>query len=68
MPSKKWHDFYYYYIHKERMTTQRWIIFLIWISIILAILYLYFFQPGLFNRMFHYPGAGSPYVNTPSGY
>lgn len=49
------------------MTISRSTVFFIWIAILSTLLYLYFFHPAIFNQIFYYPGAGSPYVNTPSG-
>lgn len=37
-----------------------------WALLLLFLLYVYFFQPQLFNQMFEfYPGPGSPYINNP---
>lgn len=47
--------------------TLRNYLILFWFFILLILIYLYFFQPEIFYRMFQYPGSGSPYVNTPSG-
>lgn len=49
------------------MTRARWAVFICWIVILSILLYLYFFQFAIFQQMFTYPGAGSPYINTPSG-
>lgn len=46
---------------------RRAIVLTIWIILILLLVYAYFFHPEFFNHIFEYPGAGSPYVNTPSG-
>lgn len=47
------------------MTKIRWAILIIWVVILAALIYVYFFQPNIFNKMFQYQGPGSPFVNTP---
>jgi hypothetical protein len=43
-------------------------IFGFWLLFLAFILYVYFFEEQLFNKMFqNYPGVGSPFVNTPRG-
>ncbi len=48
------------------MMTKSWII-LVWVGLLLLLVYFYFYQPAFFQHVFQYPGAGSPYVNTPEG-
>ena len=38
---------------------------LFWIVFLGSLLYIFFFNPELFQRMFTYEGPGSPFVNTP---
>ena len=37
-----------------------------WTLFVVAMLYLYFFEPQIFHQMFQYKGAGGPFVNTPN--
>lgn len=49
------------------MTNRQWVILLVWVVILLLLNYIYFLHPEIFQRMFHYPGADSPFINTPTG-
>lgn len=44
---------------------MRKFIYLFWILFLGSLLYLYFFKPAVFEKMFTYSGPGSPFVNTP---
>ncbi|EFB41759.1 hypothetical protein pah_c022o033 [Parachlamydia acanthamoebae str. Hall's coccus] len=49
------------------MSKKRWMVLAAWLVILALFFYLFFFQSDLFYRLFHYSGAGSPFVVTPSG-
>jgi hypothetical protein len=45
------------------------IVLLFWVAVIIALLYIYFYQPWIFYRIFYSlnGGGGGPFVNTPRG-
>lgn len=44
----------------------RFFLYLFWILFLIMVLYVYFFQPAAFYRMFEtYQGPGSPFINNP---
>lgn len=49
------------------MSKKRWMVLAAWLVILALFFYLFFFQSDLFYRLFHYSGAGSAFVVTPSG-
>lgn len=38
---------------------------LFWIAFIGTLVYIYFYHPATFEKMFTWDGPGSPFVNTP---